>query len=78
MTPRIAELRDEIIAHPWEAIALAFVAGAYLAFDRTGATRRMLLTTLGSVAVGRIRDAVTGRRAPAARSWTEQAWRAHA
>lgn len=78
MTPRIAELRAEIISHPWEAVVLAFVAGAYLAFDRTGATRRVLMTTLGSAAVGRIRDAVTGRRAPGARSWTEQAWPAQA
>jgi len=71
---RLAELRAEIAAHPWEALALAIVAGAYLAYDRSGAARRALMTTLGGAAVGRIRDVVT-RRPP--RSWTEQPWRAH-
>ena len=58
-----SELRDEIIAHPWEAIVIAFVVGAYVAFDRTGAARRSILASIGTMALGTVREAVT--RAPA-------------
>ena len=73
MRASVSEIRDEIVAHPWEAVVIAFVVGAYVAFDRTGSARRSVLASLGTMALGTIHDAVT--RAPASEAGSRPASR---
>ena len=65
------ELRTEIVRHPWEAIALAFAAGAYVAFDRSGTARRTVLSSLGAAAIGTVRDVIEKRFPLRSRSWLD-------
>jgi hypothetical protein len=58
----VSEVRREILAHPWEAIALALAVGAYFALDRTGVARRSIMTSIGAAALGTVREAIV--RAP--------------
>lgn len=63
--------RDEIAAHPWEAVAIAFAAGAYVAFDRSGSARRTILTSIGAAAIGMVREVVDRRFPPREGSWID-------
>jgi hypothetical protein len=55
------ELRDEIIAHPWTMVAFAFALGAYVAFDRTHAAQRAVMSSLGTTLLGTMHDAIERR-----------------
>ena len=56
---RFAILRQAIVDHPWEALAVACLAGAIVRLDRSGRARRLLISTLGSAAMATIANVLS-------------------
>jgi len=67
-----AALREEVAAHPWRTVALAFAAGVYLALAESGGrSARTLAGTLASTAFAVAREAMIRRVRTQAHSWID-------
>jgi hypothetical protein len=70
------DLRATITAHPWQAMAVALAAGAWLALEQPRAPRnalsRSLFATVGGITVGVARDLATRRFLGYVRGWLDE------
>ena len=56
MSDRFAILRERIVEHPWQSLAVACLAGALIRLDRSGRARKLLVSTLGTAALRAIAE----------------------